>query len=248
MMKKNFISVIIPAYNEDAIIANNIAIVEKTLRDIKKPFEILIVNDGSKDSTLQILKKLTKNKKHLRYISYRDGPSRRENLGKSFKLLNGEFVILLDMDLSLDMKHLQQMIYWLECGYEMVIVNRYHRRSNIIRSPKRYIISKMYNALIVGLFRTNLKDNICGFKAFKHNVVQKLVDEVGIDSTRKRSVFWDTQIIITAIKNSIRIKQLPVHWEEGEKSTLNFQRESGMIPYIFKYWWTNYKHQQSSQP
>lgn len=236
-MKKGFVSVIIPGYNEEGIVANTVGVVERTMTSLKRPFEIFIVDDGSTDSTPAILKRLAKKYRNLRYVSYRDGPSRRENLSKSFRLLKGEFVLLLDMDMSLNIRHLKEMLYWLEQGYGMVIVNRYHKNSRIKRHPKRYIISKLYNAFIRLLFRTGFSDNICGFKAFKHDVINRLVEQAGIDETRKRSVFWDTQILILAVRNKIPIKEIPVEWTEGKSSALSFGKESSMIPYMLKFWW-----------
>ncbi|MBS3105483.1 glycosyltransferase [Candidatus Woesearchaeota archaeon] len=237
-MPKIELSVIIPGYNEEKIIVNTINSVEKIIRSFKKSFEILIVDDGSNDTTSKILQRLVKSKKHpnLRFVSYKDGPSRRENLAKSFKLLNGRYVILLDMDLSMDLKHLSKMIFWLEHGYGMVIPNRYHKKSNIKRDPGRYIISKMYNAFIRMLFRTGFKDNICGFKAFKREVILQIIREAGIDESRRRSVFWDTEIIIHALRKGIRIKEIPIHWKEGKSSALTFKKEIKMIPYIIKFW------------
>ena len=238
-MIKGLVSIIIPAYNEAAIVANTVSAVEERMSSLNRPFELLIVDDGSTDATPKVLEELVKGQQHpnLHFISYKDGPSRRENLAKSFKLLRGEHVLLLDMDLSLDIKHLEEMLYWLEHGFGMVIVNRYHKASRIKRNLKRYIISKVYNAFIGLLFLTGFKDNICGFKAFKHDVIMRLVDEAGIDETGTRSVFWDTQLVILALKGKVQIKEIPVHWEEGEKSSLNFRREAKMLPYILKFWW-----------
>ncbi len=238
-MEKQFISVIIPGYNEEDVVASTISSVEAVMRQIGGLFEILVVDDGSKDSTRQILEGLVRGKKHpeLRFISYADGPSRRENLAKSFPLLKGDYVLLLDMDLSLDVSHLKDMVHWLDEGYGMVIMNRYHPESRIKRNLRRYIISKIYNAIIRLLFRTGFKDNICGFKAFRRGVVMQLVEDAGIDKSGRRSVFWDTQLIIFAKRRNLKIKEMPVRWTEGEKSALRFSREIWMFLYMLKFWW-----------
>ncbi len=238
-MKKNIeVSLIIPAYNEEEVIQNSIYIVDNFMKKISKSYEILIVDDGSKDKTGIILKNIVKSGKfpNLRFVYYKDGRSRRENLAKSFKLLKGEYIILLDMDLSMDVEHLKEMIYWLDNGYDMVIPNRYHKKSKIKRHLKRYIISKIYNGVIRILFRTGLKDNICGFKAFKKDIALKLVEEAGIDKTRTRSVFWDTEILIRALRKGVLIKQIPIKWKEGKNSALTFRNEIKMLPYMLKFW------------
>ena len=249
-MKEKLISIIIPAYNEETVIAYSLPTVYKELLSLDKPFEILVVDDGSKDSTLSIAQKILKSGEypHLKLISYKDGPSRRENLSKSFTLLNGEQIILFDMDLSMDPKHLKEMLSCLNQGYEMVIPNRYHKDSVIHRTPKRYIISKLYNAFIRLLFRTGFKDNICGFKAFQREVALQLIKDAGSDTTRRRSVFWDTEIIIHAQRRGIKIKEIPISWIEGKNSALNFKREIKMLPYIMEFWFKRYQHKYNSTP
>lgn len=235
-MKAPEISLIIPAYNEEDVIENSISKVDKFMKNVLRNYEILIVDDGSTDSTGIILKNLVKKYSNLRFVYYKDGRSRRENLAKSFKLLKGKYIILLDMDLSMDVGHLKEMIYWLDNGYGMVIPNRYHEKSKIKRHLKRYIISKIYNGVIRLLFCTELKDNICGFKAFRKGVALELVEEAGIDKTRTRSVFWDTEILIRALRKGILIKQIPIKWKEGKNSALTFKNEIKMLPYIIKFW------------
>jgi glycosyltransferase involved in cell wall biosynthesis len=237
-MTKPFVSIIVPAYNEENIIEKSLSKIHQELISLKKPFEILVVDDGSKDRTTQILKQFISKKRYpqLRIATYSDGPSRRENLAKSFHLLKGKYIVLLDMDLSMDIRYIRNMIYWLGKSYDMVIPNRYHPSSKLKRNPKRYIVSKIYNGVIRILFQTGFQDNICGFKAFKRPVAIKLVKEAGIDSTRTRSVFWDTELLIRARQNNFPIKEIPVVWSEGPKSSLNFKRESKMVPYILKFW------------
>ena len=232
------ISLIIPGYNEADIVAETIHLTDEILKSTHKTYEILIVDDGSKDDTGNILEEIVKSGKYpnFHFVSYKDGPSRRENLAKSFSLLKGELIVVLDMDRSMDSKHIKDFIYWLDQGYEMVIPNRYHKESILKRSLGRYVISVIYNRMIRTLFQTRFQDNICGFKAFKRDVAMRLVDLAGIDKSRTRSVFWDTQIIIYAHSEKINIKVIPVKWTEGKKTSLNFKREIKMFPFIFKFW------------
>lgn len=237
-LAKPYLSVIIPGYNEEEIIKGTIIAVENALESIGKPFEILIVDDASKDRTAEILKSLVKSRRHpsLRFVSYKEGPSRRENLARSFRLLRGQYIILLDMDLAMDLVHMGEMLHFLEKGYDVVLANRYLKGSKIVRDPRRFVVSKLYNRFIRMFFRTGIKDNICGFKAFRKNAVMALVKDAGIDKSGTRSVFWDTEIVIRALRKGMQIKELPVHWKEGKSSALTFRREVKMLPYIIKFW------------
>ena len=235
---QNKISLIIPGYNEEAIVKSSIFRLEEEMKSLGRPYNILVVDDGSTDNTSSILREIARDEKfsHLRVVTYSNGPSRRENLTKSFKFLDGDLIVLLDMDLAMPPKHIREMIYWLENGFDIVLANRYHKKSLLSRKINRFVISKSYNAIIRILFRTGIKDNICGFKAFKKEIISKLVSEAGVDKTATRGVFWDTEIVIRALRNKMKIKQIPIQWKEGKKTALNIKRESKMIPYILKFW------------
>ena len=240
-MKKKIVSIIIPGYNESHRVESTINSVECIMDSLGRQYEILVVDDGSTDDTVAALEGMVSGKKHrrLRFVSYADGPSRRENLAKSFRLLKGDYVMLLDMDLSMDPAYIKDMIQWIEQGYDLVLGSRYHKDSKVKRHPTRFLVSKLYNATIRVLFNTGFKDNICGFKAFRKDAILRLVGEAGIDKTGRRGVFWDTEIVIRAIWDKLKIKEIPISWKEAKSSSLTFRREIKMVPYILKFWIRN---------
>lgn len=93
----------------------------------------------------------------------------------------------------------------------------------------------MYNICIRFLFRTHIHDHLCGFKAFKKDVILKLVDEMGYDKSLTRGIFWDTELLIRARRHGYKIKEIPIWWSERKKSALYFKRELKTIGYIFKF-------------
>ncbi|MCX5694998.1 MAG: hypothetical protein NT014_07795, partial [Candidatus Omnitrophica bacterium] len=122
-------------------------------------------------------------------------------------------------------------------GFDIVTGSRYAKGARIERKIFRFYISIIYNALIRLLFRTRIRDHMCGFKAFKKDVALKLVEEMGYDTSLRRGIFWDTELLVRAIRNNYKIKEIPIWWKERNKSALYFKREIGTLAYILSFWW-----------
>ncbi len=85
------------------------------------------------------------------------------------------------------------------------------------------------------MFRTGIRDHMCGFKAFKRSVVLKLIDEMGYDTSLRRGVFWDSELLIRAVRHGYKIKEIPIWWRERNKSALFFKREIKSAKYILDF-------------
>lgn len=222
------VSILIPVYNEEKRgIEKNIRKVINETKKLKDDFEIIIVNDASTDNTRGILKKIN----GIKIINFDEGPTRRENLAKSFKESTGEIIIFMDADLSVDLKYLEEIIQNIKDGADISIGSRY---SGITpeRDPKRLVISFIYNKFMQIVFSSRIKDHQCGFKAFKRKLLP-LIDEMGFDLSR--GWFWDVEFLVRAQKSGYKVNEFPVIWVRGEKSSFNIKREVKMIPHILRF-------------
>ncbi len=138
----------------------------------------------------------------------------------------------MDMDIPVDLDSLKKLINSVKNSYDLSTGSRYLYRSTVKRSLWRHAISIIYNLFMKFYFGSMIKDHQCGFKAFKRNVILKLIDKLGYDSKFKRGWFWDVELLIRAQKYGYNIYEFPVQWKAGEKSTFNIKRELKMIPYI----------------
>lgn len=230
------ISVFIPVFNEAKIIDRDIKTIEYVIRRIPFEYEIFVVNDASVDKTKLIVEKIKQVNKKVKLLNYRVGPTRRENLAQSFKEANGDIIIFIDIDLVASLRFISDLIDQIILGYDIVTGSRYLVTSQVTRKPFRLIISLFYNALIRGVFRTKIHDHMCGFKAFKRDVILKLVDEMGYDLTLKRGIFWDTELLLRALEHGYTIKEIPIWWNERNKSALSFKRDISSAAYILKFY------------
>ena len=118
-------------------------------------------------------------------------------------------------------------------GEDIVIGSKYVAGAKMKRRPFRLFTSYVYNVCAGFLFKTHIRDHLCGFKAFKRDVILKLVDEMGYDKSLRRGIFWDTELLIRAHRHGYSIKEVPIKWTEGVKSNLYFKREIKLLIYIF---------------
>ena len=76
---------------------------------------------------------------------------------------------------------------------------------------------------------------MCGFKAFKRDVILTLVEEMGYDKSLRRGIFWDTELFIRARRRGYKVKEIPIVWNERRKTALFFKREIKTAGYILNF-------------
>lgn len=234
--KKIQISVFIPCYNEEQRLERNILQIYNVLRGLKKPFELVIVDDASTDTTGTIAKKLSKVHKEIQYQYYANGPSRRENLGTAFRTTKGDIVLFMDLDLSVPLEHIPPLLEGIVKGNDIVIGSRY-KGTKAKREWNRLFISIFYNVFMRFYFSSTIKDHQCGFKAFRKEVLFSLLDEMGYDNTFTRGWFWDVELLVRAQRHRYKIEEFPVTWEFRKQSSFDLKRELQMLPYVIKLRW-----------
>ena len=227
------ISVFIPCYNEEQRIEKNILHIYSLLLSLKRPFELVIVDDGSTDSTPALAKNFTKKYPHLLYQRYDPGPSRRENLGKALRTANGGIVAFMDLDLSADISYFPHLITSIEKGNDIAIGSRY-KGLHAKREFGRKIISVFYNAFMRFYFHSIIADHQCGFKAFRKDKLIPLLDVMEYDAHFTRGWFWDVELLVRAQRFNYKIDEFSVPWSFAKQSSFNIRRELKMLPYVLR--------------
>ena len=232
--KKYKVSLFVPVFNEEKIIDRDIKAIDYIIKHLPVEYEIFIVNDASQDKTKIIAEKIEQSNRKVTLLNYTIGPTRRENLAQSFNKASGDIIAFVDIDLLASLRFLPDLIDQIRAGYDIVSGSRYVRGSRIERKPFRLIVSILYNFWIRSVFRTNIRDHMCGFKAFKREVILRLVEEMGYDRSLKRGIFWDTELLVRAVQRGYKIKEIPIWWKERNKSALYFRREIRSLFYALR--------------
>jgi glycosyltransferase AglD len=225
------LSIFVPAYNEAGNLEENIHRIQASLDGLD--FELFIVDDASDDDTGIIGQALAGNDPRIKYLRYDVGPTRRENLARSFSLAQGEHIVYIDADLSAGPEYIPSLISLLESN-DIAIASRYAKGSNAQRGFWRLLYSRIAVKFTKAYFSTPLTDYQCGLKAFRKGPLEELVEAAGFDDDRIRGFAWDTEILVRASKKGYRIAELPVKWIESEKSSVRIMRDWRLIPYVLK--------------
>ena len=165
------ISIIIPVFNESESIGYLLDEVLNVMCSNKLNFEIVVVNDGSQDSTSNVLDELTIKIKELSVISLRTNYGQTAAMAAGFDNSNGEVVITLDGDLQNDPNDIPKLISHINEGYDLICGWRYDRKDKLIN---RRIPSKIANKLIANVTGLKLHDYGCSLKAFKKEILDDI--------------------------------------------------------------------------
>jgi glycosyltransferase involved in cell wall biosynthesis len=191
------ISVIMPAYNEESNLESAVLRTSNALAELVQDYEILIIDDCSKDKTGAIADQLAKDNHKIRVIHNRKnkgfGGSQKIGLG----VAKNDLITLIPTDNQFDPKDLETYFFFINSSDIVVGC-----RTNRLDPVNRTITSKMYNLGLNTLFNLRIKD-VDWVKLYRREVI----DNVRIDS---ESAFIDAEILVRARKKGYRIKQIPV--------------------------------------
>ena len=209
MIKKPFLSVIIPAYNESERIPLTLIDIDKHLSQAKYPYEIIVVDDGSKDDTTAVVERFSKMIPGLRVTGY--GENRGKGGAVRFGMLEatGRYRLLMDADNSTSVDHFDKMIKYFEEGYDVVICSRAHKESKLTppQGFLRRLLGKGGNLIIQALVLPGIWDTQCGFKCFSEAAAEKIFPLQRINGWG-----FDVEILGLAKNLGYKIKQIPVTW------------------------------------
>lgn len=225
------LSLFVPAYDEEEVLECSVNGILKAVDGFC--CELFIVDDGSADQTPEIGQKLAQEHENVEYLRYDDGPTRRENLAKSFGRACGDVVGFIDADLSVGPEHISDMMQHIG-EYDIVVGSRLCPGADSKRKMWRGTFSNLGSWFVRSYFGSNVRDHQCGLKLFKQDVLEALVDAAGFDETGGRGFFWDTEVLVRAQRMGYKVMEYPVRWRESGDSSVQVRRDWRMLPYMLK--------------
>jgi dolichyl-phosphate beta-glucosyltransferase len=231
-MKK--LSVIIPAYNEEKRIEATLLDVDAYLEKQGYEYEIIVIDNNSKDKTSEVVKKLesttVQNAKVVLETIKGKGAAVRRGMQESI----GQYVVFMDADNATPIHEIEKFWQFLDLGVEVVIGSRYQDPSTVkIRQPLyKVILSRMANTLIQIVLIPHIKDTQCGFKAFTNTAAKEIFKRVTIFGWA-----FDMELLAIALKLGYRIKEVPVSWEEHGGSHVPLKAYIQSLLSLFKIKW-----------
>lgn len=216
------LSVILPAFNEAADIQRNALLIQQKLRSLKVAHEIILVNDGSTDNTLECMRQLPADT--FKILSYERNAGKGHAVRLGMLQARGRFHLFMDVDLSTSLDAVDVFLAAMRTGqYDVLLGERKsHFHSQKIRQPlHREILGKFFLLLSKVCVGRNIKDFTCGFKMFTAAASTDIFSRQVIDKWA-----YDTEIIGIAIARDLRIGELPVIWNHHESSQVRALRDT----------------------
>jgi len=208
----NKLSIIVPAYNEEKRIKTFLFDLNTYCTRNLKNYEIIIVNDGSNDKTLDIIKKVKY--KNFRYSSYTPNKGKANAVKVGVTIAKGSHLLFIDADGATAPKEISYMLPKLE-KYDVVVGSRNLKASKAKKNFSRRILSWGFNNYISFLFRMSFSDYLCGFKGFKTPIAKKL-----FYSLKSKRWIFDVELFYKIKKYKLSIAEIPIKWIHQDDSKM----------------------------
>lgn len=207
------LSVIVPVYNEQERFNKPAAALYSYLLKTfpKTIWELIFVNDGSTDRTLQTLKEFTKVHRKTHYVAYKTNRGKGYAISQGVKKAKGTYIFFMDIDLSVKPKELVRALTAFKKNKIDVVIGSRRVEGSVIKvhQPKlRETMGHCYTLLTTTLLGLPLSDLTCGFKGFKKKVAKDVFKKL----TATRWSF-DAEVLYKAYKKNYSIYELPITWE-----------------------------------
>lgn len=219
------ISLVIPAYNEASRLPHSLQTCLDYLHKHFLQYEVIVVDDGSTDSTYEIVRKFQKEWPTLKYVANERNRGKGYSVKKGMLAAQGDFVFFSDSDLSTP---IQTLIPFLETlstniNIDIIIGTRKVPEAKILK-PQPWIrrsMGKVYRSLANMMLGTKVSDFTCGFKGFRYTANQTVFSKLTIDRWG-----FDTELLYIAKKQQLKVREVPVEWINSADSRVKIMRDT----------------------
>jgi dolichyl-phosphate beta-glucosyltransferase len=234
-----YLSIVIPAYNEEGRIGTSLTEIYSFLKKRNYDFEIIVVDDGSKDKTLNLLSEYSQNIPNLIVLKNESNQGKGFSVKKGVLNSKGDIILYTDADLSTPIGELDKLIYWLDEGYPISIGSRDLPESQVNRHQAWYreLMGKIFNRIIRLILNLDYHDTQCGFKCFRNDAALEI-----FKGLRLCGFSFDVEMLFIAKHRGIKVKEVPIRWHNSPESKVKIVRDSSkMLWDILKLRFNNFK-------
>lgn len=219
------LSIVIPAYNEEARIGATLDTIITFVKKNNLLTEILVVNDGSKDKTTNIVSRLAQNHSEIKLIDVKKNAGKACALKVGVAKSRGNLLLITDADLSTPIEEFFNLKEKYDLGFRVVYASRGQKDSKVLK--RQNIFRELVGGRLVSIFLqylliTGIKDTQCGFKLINGELARDLFKKL----TTTNSALWDMEILILATMLGVTAAECPVIWVHNPDTRL---------PYTLKY-------------
>jgi dolichyl-phosphate beta-glucosyltransferase len=202
------LSILIPAYNEEALIGSTLDGLKAYLSARPESYEVIVVDDGSQDKTSICIREWQKQNNVDLHLLINE-----QNMGKGFSIRrgvmesHGRFIIFIDADLPYELYAIEDFLHALQSGYDLAIGSRVLPGSQVKGVPVlRYISGQIFSWMVQTVLFQGLPDTQCGFKSFRSEAAREIFRRLTIGGFG-----FDVEMLFVARKLKLAIQPVPVH-------------------------------------
>jgi len=224
MSNNRGISIIIPCYNEEPILKGSIKEIKKVMDTTKFKYEVILIDDKSKDQTVEIIKKIVSENNNFRCLYHNKNVGRGGTVSEGIRIAKGSIVGFIDIDLETPASYIIPLVIAIQDGVDIATADRIYKFKLKDKSIlHRWIFHKAYKLIVKLMLKTKLKDTETGCKFFNKERILPILDEI-----KDKHWFWDTEIMIRSYYKGFKIKEVPAVFTKKKEvaSSLNFVEDT----------------------
>lgn len=218
-----YLSLVLACYNEAEHLESSFAEIRETLEQTSWPFEVIFVDDVSRDRTREILHGIVAAHPSvdLKVILHEENRGRGATVTDGFRAARGTVAGYLDVDLEVHARYVPSLVRAIEHGADIATVRRIYALQ--VRALDRYFMSRGYSFLVRRVLDLPFHDTETGYKFFRRDRVLPLLDEI-----EDGGWFWDTEFMARAARRGLKVAEIPGAYvrREDKTSTVRGLRDS----------------------
>jgi glycosyltransferase involved in cell wall biosynthesis len=211
-------SIIIPAYNEGERLAASLDAILRFLAEERWQAEVLVVNDGSRDGTADIVGEYARADARIRLLQNPGNRGKGYSVRHGMTEARGDYLLFTDADLSSPIAEGKKLFAALDAGADLAIGSRWLDSSTQTERQSRFrqLAGRAFNLLLRIILGLRYKDTQCGFKAFTAVAARRI-----FPCQRIERWGFDPEILFLARKSGLRVVEVPVAWAHDERSKIH---------------------------
>jgi glycosyltransferase involved in cell wall biosynthesis len=215
-------SIVIPAYNESARIPATLESVVECIRARGWDAEVLVVNDGSTDTTAEVVRSIAQKAPEVRMLENPGNRGKGYSVRSGMLQARGQIVLFTDSDLSAPIEEAERLFAAISEGADIAIGSRWlDRDRQTQRQPLyRQFFGRCFNFVTRSVMGLRFADTQCGFKAFTRTAAQTVFQLQTIERWG-----FDPEILFIALKRGFWVIEVPVSWAHDERSRVSYLKD-----------------------
>jgi len=214
------LSVVVPAYNESERLPITLAIIKPYLDGLGRRWELILVNDGSGDRTMELIRaESSRDPERVRGIDLQPNGGKGPAVAAGVAASRAPLVLISDADFSTPIEELTKLDAAIDEGFDVAIGSRAKRGSQVVVSQPfhRVLMGKIFNLLVQLVVLPGFWDTQCGFKLWKGDVARQVFAAMKL----RGNVAFDVEVLYRARKAGYRVAEVPVRWYDSVPSRIS---------------------------